>query len=69
MEKSRFDYVVFDIETTGLNPKSDRICEHESAGCYGDAESARKQRQRELEALDHQYRDGEPMTGCGIALQ
>lgn len=48
---------------------SEEICEHESAGCYGDAESTRKQRQRELEALDHQYRDGEPMMGCGIALQ
>lgn len=48
---------------------SEEICEHESAGCYGDAESTRKQRLRELEALDHQYRDGEPMMGCGIALQ
>ena len=37
--------------------------------CLGDAENARKWRRAELEELDRQYRDGEPMTGCGIALQ
>ena len=47
----------------------EEICEHEDAGCLGDAENARKWRRAELEELDRQYRDGEPMTGCGIALQ
>lgn len=47
----------------------EEICEHEDAGCLGDAENARKWRRVELEELDRQYRDGEPMTGCGIALQ
>ena len=32
-------------------------------------EYKRKWRRAELEELDRQYRDGEPMTGCGIALQ
>lgn len=39
------------------------------AGCLGDAENARKWRRAELEELDRQYREGEPLTGCGIALQ
>lgn len=26
-------------------------------------------RRLELEELDRQYREGEPLTGCGIALQ
>lgn len=34
-----------------------------------DAENARKWRRAELEELDRQYREGEPLTGCGIALQ
>lgn len=41
----------------------EEICEHE------DAENARKWRRAELEELDRQYREGEPLTGCGIALQ
>lgn len=36
----------------------DEIDEHESAGCYGDAENCRKWMQRELEALDKEYRCG-----------
>lgn len=32
-------------------------------------EDARKWRRAELEELDRQYREGEPLTGCGIALQ
>ena len=47
----------------------EEICEHENAGCFGDAENARKWRRLELEELDRQYREGEPLTGCGIALQ
>lgn len=47
----------------------EEICEHEDAGCLGDAENARKWRRLELEELDRQYREGEPLTGCGIALQ
>ena len=47
----------------------EEICEHEDAGCLGDAENARKWRRAELEELDRQYREGEPLTGCGIALQ
>lgn len=47
----------------------EEICEHEDAGCLEDAENARKWRRAELEELDRQYREGEPMTGCGIALQ
>lgn len=43
--------------------------EREDAGCLGDAENARKWRRLELEELDRQYREGEPLTGCGIALQ
>ena len=46
----------------------EEICEHEDAGCLGDAENARKWRRAELEELDRQYREGEPLTGCGIAL-
>lgn len=38
----------------------EEICEHENA---------RKWRRLELEELDRQYREGEPLTGCGIALQ
>lgn len=44
------------------------ICEHESAGCYDDAENAREWLQHELKVLDRQYRNGEPMTGRGIVL-
>lgn len=47
----------------------EEICEHEDAGCLGDAENACKWRRAELEELDRQYREGEPLTGCGIALQ
>lgn len=47
----------------------EEICEHEDAGCLGDAENARKWRRAELKELDRQYREGEPLTGCGIALQ
>ena len=47
----------------------EEICEHEDAGCLGDAGTARKWRRAELEELDRQYREGEPLTGCGIALQ
>lgn len=34
----------------------EEICEHEDAGCLGDAENARKWRRAELEELDRQYR-------------
>lgn len=47
----------------------EEICEHEDAGCFGDAENARKWRRMELAALDRQYREGKPMTGYGVALQ
>lgn len=36
---------------------------------HGDSEEARRWRGEELAALDRQYREGEPMTGCGTALQ
>lgn len=38
---------------------ADEICEHESAGCYGDAENARKWMFYELQALDREYEEGE----------
>lgn len=45
------------------------ICELEEMGCFGDAEDAYEWRRAELEELDRQYREGESLTGCGIALQ
>lgn len=36
----------------------DEICEHESAGCYGDAENARKRMRRELAQLKKEYEEG-----------
>lgn len=36
---------------------TDEICDHESAGCYGDAENARKWMFYELEALDREYKE------------
>lgn len=47
----------------------EEIKAHEHAGCFDDAEAGRKWRRMELEELDRQYREGEPLTGCGIALQ
>ena len=44
----------------------EEICEHEADAAF---EVARKWRRAELEELDRQYREGEPLTGCGIALQ
>lgn len=34
------------------------ISEHESAGCYGDAENARKWMRHYLEELEREYREG-----------
>lgn len=36
------------------------IDEHESAGCYGDAENARKWMRMDLETLDRDYNEGRP---------
>lgn len=36
------------------------IDEHESAGCYGDAENARKWMRIDLETLDRDYNEGRP---------
>lgn len=35
---------------------SDEIEEHESAGCYGDAENARKWLYHDLEMLEREYK-------------
>lgn len=35
----------------------DEIDEHESAGCYGDAENARKWMRRELSRLKEEYEE------------
>lgn len=37
---------------------SHEIDEHESAGCYGDAENARKWMRIDLENLDRDYNEG-----------
>ena len=34
----------------------EEIDDHESAGCYGDAEAARKRMRRELDALEEERR-------------
>lgn len=34
---------------------TEEICEHESAGCFGDAENARKWMRHELERLGREY--------------
>lgn len=37
---------------------SQEISEHESAGCYGDADNARRWMRINLEELEREYREG-----------
>lgn len=41
----------------------------EEIAAHGDSERAREWRSEELAAIDRQYREGEPMTGCGKVLR
>lgn len=41
-----------------ISDYTEEICEHESAGCFGDAENARKWMRVELEQLDRDYMEG-----------
>lgn len=37
---------------------AEEICDHENAGCFGDAENARKWMHRKLESLEREYVEG-----------
>lgn len=37
---------------------TEEIYDHEDAGCFGDAENARKWMRRELESLERDYKEG-----------
>lgn len=39
---------------------TEEICEHESAGCYGDAQDARKWMRARLDELEREYKE----AGC-----
>lgn len=48
---------------------AEEIEAHESAGCDGDADNARKWLRAELGALRRQFESGEEMRGAGMALR
>lgn len=42
---------------------------HEEVIEHGDSAEAKRWRSEELATLDRQYREGKPMTGCGVDLR